>query len=196
MRGVFRLFIGVNAVLLLEGGLAGHAVECICTQIDVIADRAGVRDAQALIRIPLCAVLGGQLHAAEDADGVSCIGVDGLTLLDEVALHCEQIVFVHGCGCQSEIIIGYRQVGDVHIDILVELELYRHLSFRTDALCQLEQQIPSCNTGNITNRLYCCNHKHNADRHDRFRIKYPFDRHDLWNCKPGCICHFAPVDNP
>ena len=19
---------------------------------------------------------------------------------------------------------------------------------------------------------------------------------NVWNCKPGCICHFAPVDNP
>ena len=45
MRGVFRLLIGVNAVLLLEGGLAGHAVERIRAQIDVVADRAGVLDA-------------------------------------------------------------------------------------------------------------------------------------------------------
>ena len=127
VRGILRLLVGIDPVLLLEGGLVGHAVKRVCTQIDVVADRTGVLDAQALILIPLCAVLGGQLHAAEDADGVGRIRVDGLALLDEAALHSEHIILVHGCGRQAEIIVGHRQVGDVHSDILVKLEFHRYL---------------------------------------------------------------------
>ena len=59
VRSILRLLIGIDSILLLEGGLLGHAVECICAQIDIVADRTGVLDTQALIRIPLCAVLGG-----------------------------------------------------------------------------------------------------------------------------------------
>ena len=59
VRGILRLLIGINSVLLLEGCLLGHVVECICAQIDIVADRTRVLDTQALIRIPLCAVLGG-----------------------------------------------------------------------------------------------------------------------------------------
>ena len=99
VRGILRLLIGIDPILLLEGGLIRHVVERVCAQIDVVANRTGVLDTQALVRIPLCAVLGGQLQAAEDADGVGRIGIDGLTLLYEVALHSKQIVFVQGCGC-------------------------------------------------------------------------------------------------
>ena len=186
VRGILRLLIGIDPILLLEGGLLGHVVECVCAQIDVVADRTGVLDAQALIRIPLCAILGGQLHAAEDADGVGRIRIDGLALLDEVALHREQIVFVQGCGCKTEVIIGHRQVGDVHSDILVKLELHRHLGLRADALCQLEQQIPSCNAGNIA-----------ASNHGQKRLQLfrHLDRHHIQSEDIGDVHGLAGIDH-
>ena len=186
VRGILRLLIGIDPILLLEGGLLGHVVECVCTQIDVVADRTGVLDAQALIIIPLCAILGGQLHAAEDADGVGRIRIDGLALLDEVALHSEQIVFVQGCGCKTEVIIRHRQVGDVHSDILVKLELHRHLSLRADALCQLEQQIPSCNAGNIA-----------ASNHGQKRLQLfrHLDRHHIQSEDIGDVHGLAGIDH-
>ena len=186
VRGILRLLIGIDPILLLEGGLLGHVVECVCAQIDVVADRTGVLDAQALIRIPLCAILGGQLHAAEDADGVGRIRIDGLALLDEVALQSEQIVFVQGCGCKTEVIIGHRQVGDVHSDILVKLELHRHLSLRADTLCQLEQQIPSCNAGNIA-----------ASNHGQKRLQLfrHLDRHHIQSEDIGDVHGLAGIDH-
>ena len=186
VRGILRLLIGIDPILLLEGGLLGHVVERVCAQIDVVADRTGVLDAQALIRIPLCSVLGGQLHAAEDADGVGRIRIDGLALLDEVALHSEQIVFVQGCGCKTEVIIGHRQVGDVHSDILVKLELHRHLSLRADTLCQLEQQIPSCNAGNIASS------NHGQKRLQLFRH---LDRHHIQSEDIGDVHGLAGIDH-
>ena len=186
VRGILWLLIGINPILLLEGSLLSHAVECVCTQINVVADRTGVFDAQALIRIPLCAVLGGQLHAAEDADGVGRIRIDGLALLDEVALHSEQIILVQGCGCQTEIIIGHRQVGDVHSDILVKLELHRYLGLRTDTLRQLEQQIPSCDAGNIA----ASNHGQK-----RFQLFRNLDRHHIQSEDIGDIHGLARIDH-
>ena len=186
VRGILRLLIGIDPILLLEGGLLGHAVECICAQIDIVADRTGVLDTQALIRIPLCAVLGRQLHAAEDADGVGRVRIDGLALLDEVALHSEQIILVQGCGCKTEVIIRHRQVGDVHSDILVKLELHRHLSLRADTLCQLEQQIPSCNAGNIA-----------ASNHGQKRLQLfrHLDRHHIQSKDIGDIHGLAGIDH-
>ena len=186
VRGILRLLIGIDPILLLEGGLLGHAVECICAQIDIVADRTGVLDTQALIRIPLCAVLGRQLHASEDADGVGRIRIDGLALLDEVALHSEQIILVQGCGCKTEVIIRHRQVGDVHSDILVKLELHRHLSLRADTLCQLEQQIPSCNAGNIA-----------ASNHGQKRLQLfrHLDRHHIQSKDIGDIHGLAGIDH-
>ena len=149
VRGVFRLLIGIDAVLLLEGGLVGHVVECVCAQIDVVADRTGVRNAQALRLVPLRAVLCGQLHAGEDADGVGRIGGDGLTLFDEIALHRQHVVLVHACGRQAEIIVGNGQVGNIHADVPVEPDRDRYLGLRADALRQLEQQIPCRDAGNV-----------------------------------------------
>ena len=186
VRGILWLLIGINPILFLEGSLLSHAVECVCTQINVVADRTGVFDAQALIRIPLCAVLGGQLHAAEDADGVGRIRIDGLALLDEVALHSEQIILVQGCRCQTEIIIGHRQVGDVHSDILVKLELHRYLGLRTDTLRQLEQQIPGCDAGNIA----ASNHGQK-----RFQLFRNLDRHHIQSEDIGDIHGLARIDH-
>ena len=186
MRGVFRLLIGVNAVLLLEGGLAGHAVERIRAQIDVVADRAGVLDAQALIIIPLCAVLGGQLHAAEDADGVGRIGVDGLTLLDKVALDGKKVVFVQHRRGQREVIVRHRQAADVHSHVLVKLELYRHFGLFADALRQLEQQIPCRDAGNVA----AGNH-----RQQRLQLLRNLDRHHVQTENIGNVHRLAGIDH-
>ena len=186
VRGILRLLIGIDPILLLEGGLLRHVVERVCAQIDVVANRTGVLNAQALIIIPLCAALGGQLHAAEDTDGVGRIGIDGLALLDKVALHSEQIVFVQRCGCKTEVIIGHRQVGDIHSDILVKLELHRHLSLRADTLCQLEQQIPSCNAGNIA-----------ASNHGQKRLQLfrHLNRHHIQSEDIGDVHGLAGIDH-
>ena len=186
MRGVFRLLIGVNAVLLLEGGLAGHVVECVCAQIDVVADRAGVLDAQALIIIPLCAVLGGQLHAAEDADGVGRIGIDGLTLLDKVALDGKKVVFVQHRRGQREVIVRHRQAADVHSHVLVKLELYRHFGLFADALRQLEQQIPCRDAGNVAAGDH---------RQQRLQLLRDLDRHHVQTENIGNVHRLAGIDH-
>ena len=149
---IFRLLIGIDAVLLLEGGLAGHTVQCIRAQIDVITNGTGVRDGQRLIRIPRRVILGGHFHTAEDTDGVCGVGRDRLALLDEVALDGEDVVFIQHRRGQSEIIVRHRQTANVHIDVLVKPERHGHLGFRADALRQLKQQIPRRDIGNIAAR--------------------------------------------
>ena len=186
MRGVFRLLIGVNAVLLLEGGLAGHVVECVCAQIDVVADRAGVRDRQRLIRVPCRAVPNAQLYAAEDADGVGRIGINGLTLLDKVALDGEKIVLIQLRRGQREVIVRHRQAADVHSHVLVKLELYRHFGLFADALRQLEQQIPCRDAGNVA----AGNH-----RQQRLQLLRDLDRHHVQTENVGNVHRLAGIDH-
>ena len=186
MRGVFRLLIGVNAVLLLEGGLAGHVVECVCAQIDVVADRAGVRDRQRLIRVPCRAVPNAQLYAAEDADGVGRIGIDGLTLLDKVALDGKKVVFVQHRRGQREVIVRHRQTADVHSHVLVKLELYRHFGLFADALRQLEQQIPCRDAGNVA----ASDH-----RQERLQLLRDLDRHHVQTENIGNVHRLAGIDH-
>ena len=186
MRGVFRLLIGVNAVLLLEGGLAGHVVECVCAQIDVVADRAGVRDRQRLIRVPCRAVPNAQLYAAEDADGVGRIGIDGLTLLDKVALDGKKVVFVQNRRGQREVIVRHRQAADVHSHVLVKLELYRHFGLFADALRQLEQQIPCRDAGNVAAGDH---------RQQRLQLLRDLDRHHVQTENVGNVHRLAGIDH-
>ena len=186
VRGIFRFLIGINPILLLERGLIRHAVKRVRTQIDVVADRTGVRDAQALLRIPLCAVLGGHLHTAENTDGVGRIRVDGLALLDEIALHGKRVVFIHGRRGQAKVIVGYGQIGNVHMDILVKLELHDHFGFRADTLCQLEQQIPGRDSGNVA-----------AGYHGQQRLQFlrHLDRHHVQSEDIGDIHGLGGVDH-
>ena len=186
MRGVFRLLIGVNAVLLLEGGLAGHVVECVCAQIDVVADRAGVRDRQRLIHVPCRAVPNAQLYAAEDADGVGRIGIDGLTLLDKVALDGEKIVLIQLRRGQREVIVRHRQAADVHSHVLVKLELYRHFGLFADALRQLEQQIPCRDAGNVAAGDH---------RQQRLQLLRDLDRHHVQTENIGNVHRLAGIDH-
>ena len=109
-----------------------------------------------------------------------------MALLDEVALHSEQIVFVQGCGCKTEVIIGHRQVGDVHSDILVKLELHCYLGLRAYALRQLEQQIPSRDAGNIAAS------NHGQKRLQLFRY---LDRHHIQSKDIGDIHGLAGIDH-
>ena len=182
MCDIFRLLIGIDPILLLEGGLLGHVVECVCAKIDIIADRTSVRNCQRLIR----AVLSGHLYTTENADGVGRFRINGLALLDEIALHRKQIILVHGCGRQTEIIIRHRQVGNIHIDILVELELHRHLGLRADTLCQLEQQIPGRDAGNIA-----------ASNHGQKRLQLfrHLDRHHIQSEDIGDVHGLAGIDH-
>ena len=152
MDNILRLLIGIDTVLLLEGGLVGHAIERIRAQIDVITNGTGVLNSQRLIRTPRRVILGGHFHTAEDTDGVGGVGRDRLALLDEVALDGEDVVFIQHRRGQSEIIVRHRQTANVHIDVLVKPERHGHLGFRADALRQLKQQIPRRDIGNIAAR--------------------------------------------
>ena len=149
MNGVFRFLIGVNAVLLLERGLAGHVIERICAEINVIAHGTGVSNGQSLVCAPRCAVLNGELHAAENANGVSSIGRNCLALLDEVALDGKKIVFINFRRGKREVVVRHRKSVKIYINIRVKLEFYRYFGLAADAFRKLEKQIPCGNAGNI-----------------------------------------------
>ena len=166
MCGVFGLLIRIDAVLLLEGCLAGHTVQRICAEVDVISDGAGIGDGQAVVAVPCRVVPDRQLDAAEDAYRIGGIRVDGLTLLYEVALYCKEIVFVQLRACETEVIVRDGQIRHVDIEVRVKLYLDDDLGLGADALGKLEQQIPCGNSGNIA----ACDHR--QQRLDLFRDAY------------------------
>ena len=186
MDDVFRLLIGVNAVLLLERGLTRHAVKRIRAQIDVIADGAGVCNGNRLILAPLCIVLDAHFDAAEDADGIRGLRRDRLALLDEVALDGKHVALIDLCRGQREIVVRHRQPGDVHIDLRIEAELHGHLGLFADALCQLKQQIPCRDVGNVA----ACDH-----RQKRLQLFGNLDRHHIQTKDIGDVHRLAGVND-
>ena len=149
MNCIFGLLIRIDSVLLLERFLTGHAMQSVCSQIDIVANVTGIRNAHALIRIPSRAVLYGQFDAAENANRVGGIGGNCLTLFYKVAFNGKNVVLIYISGRQFEIVVGYRQIVDVHIEIFIKPECYRHLCLRTYALRKLKQQVPRGNICNI-----------------------------------------------
>ena len=149
MDGIFGLLIRVDSVLLLERCLAGHVIQSVCSQVDIVANVTGICDAHALILIPGRAVLYGQFDAAEYANRVGGIGGNCLTLFYKVAFNGKNVVLIYISGRQFEIVVGYRQIVDVHIEIFIKPECYRHLCLRTYALRKLKQQVPRGNICNI-----------------------------------------------
>ena len=82
MDHILRLLIGIDPIVLLEGGLTGHRVQRIGSQINVVADFSGIVHAEAVRRIPQCVILWCQLNAADDHNGIGCLLGDGLSLLN------------------------------------------------------------------------------------------------------------------
>ena len=64
MGGIFRLSIRINSVLLLEGGLAGHGIKCICAEINIIGYFARIAQRYAVVLIPVGVILGLKQNAA------------------------------------------------------------------------------------------------------------------------------------
>ena len=138
MRHILRLLIGIDAVVLLEGGLTGHGIQRIGPQIDVIADLPGIVHTEAVRRIPLRIVLWRQCNAADDHNGVSRLLRNRLGLLDPADGQGQRI----GCRVQLavfqlEIVIDDLQLTGIHRHIGIKAQLCLHGGFPADPLRQL-----------------------------------------------------------
>ncbi len=143
-------------VFIHEGGQAvgglvlfalGKAVQRVGTQVDLVAHRATIEHHDLLVDIPRRAVLGGQLHARQDADRVGRLGKDRRSLVDPVADDRQGVgLLIQGRGAQRKILIDHLQIGDIHIQILIELGSDPDLRQNTDTFSQLEQEIPRSGT--------------------------------------------------
>ena len=88
---VFTVVVGIQTVLLLEILLLRHRLKHMEVCIDVIRQIAADRAGELAVFIPSRRVRRDQLQAAEHAEGVGRCGVNGLTLLNEVADHCQLV---------------------------------------------------------------------------------------------------------
>ena len=138
-----RIHEGIQIKCLLILRLLSKAVQGICAQVDVIADLTGVDHIQAILGIPSSIVLGSQLDATEDTNGVRGVRVNSLGLVlpsqgegQFVRLLVELSLF------QDEIIAEDGQPRIINDQILIKTD--HGLNFRqgTDAFGQLEQEGP------------------------------------------------------
>ena len=98
---VGALFVGIvgvdegdQTIGLLNAGIAGYGIQCVGTEINVVAHLAGVGYRQTAVLIPLGIGLRGGLDSAENADGVGRRRVNGLGLVDPVADQRQRMALV------------------------------------------------------------------------------------------------------
>ena len=98
---VGALFVGIvgvdegdQTIGLLNAGIAGYGIQCVGTEINVVAHLAGVGYRQTAVLIPLGIGLRSGLDSAENANGVSCRRVNGLGLVDPVADQRQRMALV------------------------------------------------------------------------------------------------------
>ena len=98
---VGALFVGIvgvdegdQTIGLLNAGIAGYGIQCVGTEINVVAHLAGVGYRQTAVLIPLGIGLRGGLDSAENADGVGRRRVNGLGLVDPVADQRQRVALV------------------------------------------------------------------------------------------------------
>ena len=85
---LFTCIIGVNEGLQAEGflvlSLLCKGVQCVCTQINIVANLTGVNSSNGVLGAPVCICLRSQLNAVQQAQGVSGFGIDCLGLIHPV----------------------------------------------------------------------------------------------------------------
>ena len=180
MDHILRLLIGIDPIVLLEGGLTGHRVQRIGSQINVVADFSGIVHAEAVRRIPQCVILWCQLNAADDHNGIGCLLGDGLSLLDPADGQSQGVgLRVKLAAFQPEILIDDFQLTGIHRHIGIKAQLCLHGGFSADPLCQLQQDIP-CRDIFKVSPCYHAQQRHQPFRHlDLLHIQ----------CKGVGCCH-------
>ena len=165
MDHILRLLIGIDLIVLLEGGLAGHGIQRIGAQIDVIADLTGIVHAEAVRRIPRRVISGRQPNAADNHNGIGRLLGDCLGLLDPadgqsqgVGLRIQLAVF------QLEIVVDNFQLAGIHRHIGIKVQLRLHGGFPADPLRQLQENIPCGNIFKISPRHHA-QQRHQPLRH-------------------------------
>ena len=150
VRRILRLFIRIYAILLLEVCLAGHAVKRICAEIYVIADRAFIDYCKQAV-FPLGILFCNSLNTTEYTNRIRSRRINCLRLFYPVANNGNVICCLVKCAaCQPKIIIGDFYIRNIDFQRRINIQLYLDHCFAADALCQLEQKIPSCNIADIS----------------------------------------------
>ena len=140
---VIGIDIGVEPILFLVLLFLGKGVQTAGPQADVVADLTIVDHRELGLCIPLCILLGRQLDAADDAQGVSHVGIDGRGLIPPVQDQPDRIggLIKLRLG-QREVLVEHRQLAAVHMEVGIKVDDGRHLGQDADAFCQLQQEIP------------------------------------------------------
>ena len=143
IAGQIRVGVGIQAEGLLVLRLLREGVQTACTHVDGVADLAFVHRRQSILLVPGRILLGSQLDAIDDAQGVRGVHRDGLRHLDPVQRQGHRIGFlIHFDLIELEVVVNELDLRNVNIEVLVEGDLRLDLGHRADTLCQLQQEGP------------------------------------------------------
>ena len=129
---------GLLILRLLREGVQGAGAH-----INGVGNLAVQHYFQPILAVPLGIVLGGDLNAAEDTQGVGICLIDGLTLTLPAQICSQGIgLLVVDHIFQGEIIVDHLQLGVVHIHIVAELDCGANNRQVADTLCKAQQEGP------------------------------------------------------
>ena len=134
---------GIDVVDCLVLCLLCEGVQAAGAHVDLVADLAGVLDGQGVLCIPCCVSLGGQLDAADDAQSVGSLGIDGRGLILPVQGQSQGVgLLVELHVLQIEVLVDDLQAGVIHVHVGIEADDGLDLGQDTDTLSQLQQEAP------------------------------------------------------
>ena len=137
---------GFKTVNLLIFGLKCEGIESVSSEECVVAESTGVDYAETIVCTPISAVLRCKLNACYHAEGVSCCGIDCLSLVNPVELKCYSVCsLIEFYRCKGEVLVENLEVADINVEIVVEVNNCRNLCEYAYTLCELEEEVPrSC----------------------------------------------------
>ena len=174
VRGISRITVGIHAKHRLAFRLLREAIQTAGTHVDLIADVAGVYCVD-LGSISPYAVLGGQLDAIDDAQGICGCSIDHLALLDPVQGHSQGVGgLVEFNALHLKVIIENLQVAVINHKTVIEVDGCLNPGQVADTLCQTGQEGPCIGalhgaTGQHIGQLFQtlrdgnCGHIHSED---------------------------------
>ena len=142
IRSVSRVTVGIDTKYCLALGLLSEAVQAAGAHVHLIADVAGGHSIN-LGNILPHTVLGSQLEALDEAQGICGSLVNHLALLDPSHGHSQRVGgLIKLQGLQLEVLVQDIQFAVIHFETIIEVNGRPNPGQITDTLCQAQQESP------------------------------------------------------
>ena len=141
--GIIRVDKRLQTEDLLIFRLLREGIQRVCTQVDIIADIAGVDNIQRILIIPCSVGLGRKLNAVHNTQRVCSRGINCRRLVNPSERHSDRVRFMINFGfLKRKVVIDQFKFAYIDIKVLIDVNYRSDFRQNTYALCQLEQERP------------------------------------------------------